>query len=264
MKRVIFFVFILVMSPSLYAQELNLETIEKMFLEEIQKAQSNDKDKYFLYSLAARELYAHKYYDKAVEYYEKAKGLKVSEDKTEVYVNLMAIDFAKSKSISKSRYDEAMKYFKDSKKIENKEIARYMNFINESFFQKDGAKSFKGFYGEFTKQKSIQALIEGKEYVKALSLMNPKGIEERDLVTRVKYDLLRSLTLGKKKFNLACNSSLEKYPNSVAWTISVCKGLKKYQSGVTPTKKDIESVERAAKKQKSSSFYIAKAFGDLK
>jgi len=35
MKRVIFFVFILVMSPSLYAQELNLETIEKMFLEEI-------------------------------------------------------------------------------------------------------------------------------------------------------------------------------------------------------------------------------------
>lgn len=258
--------FILLVCHQVYANPSSsqVEEVEKVLLAEIKKKNSSEKDKFLLYNLAARELYNYKFYDRATHYYKKVLTLNVTDDKREAYVNLMAIEFAKDKNISKSTYTEALKYFEKTKKINEPELKRYMDFINENFFSKNPSKEFRGFYGEFSKQRSLKKLIEKKSYKEALSLMNTNNIDDRDLVTKIKYDLLRSLSFGKKKLKLSCESSLKKYPHSIAWTMEICRGLVKYQKGTSPSKKDIERVEESAREQKSSSQYLASAFGELK
>lgn len=238
--------------------------VEKIFLEEIKKNNSSDEDKFLLYNLAGRELYNYKYYKKSSEYYKKAIKLNVTSDKTEAYINLLAIEYSSSKTIKKETYDIAMEYFTKSNKIKDEGIKSYMNFLNSSFFSKGATKDYKGFYGEFAKQSSIKSLISDKKYKEALSLINSKGIEDRDLSTKLRYDLLRSVVMGGKNLELTCKEKVDAYPHSIAWTIEGCKILLKYQSGKKVTKNDIKKFERAAKEQESSSLYLINVFGDLK
>ncbi len=263
--KIIFLLILLVFQNSFASQEsISIKDVEKIFLDEIKNEKSSDEDKFLLFNLAGRELYNYKYFDKSKEYYEKAIGLRTSQDSTEAYINLMAIEHAKSKEISKRTYDRAMDYFKKSKKISDDGIKRYMEFIYSNFIDKNGSKKFEGFYGEFSKQNSIKKLIEEKKYKEALSLINTKNIEERDFVTKIRYDLLRSIVLGKKNLSLSCKSKLDKYPDSIAWTIEACKTLVSYQKGKTPSKADFKRIVESAKEQRSSSQYLVQIFGDLK
>lgn len=261
-----FLLLILLVFQNTFANEdsKKLAEVEKIFIEEIKKQNSSDKDKFLLYNLAGRELYNYKFYEKSKEYFEKAIELDVPSDKTEAHINLIAIDYARSKTVSKKSYDRAVDYFTKSKKINDEGIKEYLSFINMSFFKKSGVKNYKGFYGEFTKQSSIKNLIQHEKYKEALSLMNPQSVKDRDLATKLRYDFLRSAVLGSKKLELTCKEKVDAYPHSIAWSIEACKALVKYQSGEKLTRKDIQNVEKSAKEQESSSLYLIKKFGDLK
>lgn len=263
--KIVSILILLVFQNSFANQESDsVRAIEKLFLDEIQAQKSSDEDKFLLYNLAGRELYNYKHYEKSKEYYEKSAAIKTSKDKTEVYINLMAIEYAQEKTISESSFRNAMDYFKSSNKIKEDGIKQYMDFIRSNFIDDSGSKVYKGFFGEFSKQKSITKLIEEKKYKEALSIINSSNMDERDLGTQVLYDLLRSIVLGKGNTTLFCKKKLNDFPNSIAWTIEACKVLSKYIDGKLPTKKDIEAVSRAVKEQQSSRQYLVSAFGDLK
>ncbi|OUR99915.1 hypothetical protein A9Q84_02475 [Halobacteriovorax marinus] len=240
------------------------EQIERFFLDEMKVSKPTDTSKFYFYNLAAREFYSYKFYDKSLEYYELAIAMKVSEDKTEAFINLMAIEHAKKREITKKTYERVMKYLKGSGKIKEAGISRYMNFISESFFSDKPAKDFRGFFGQYSKDKSIKSYIKNKEYKKALSLINDKSVYDSDIVNRVQFDLLRSLVLGKAKFKLSCKSTLDKFPNSFAWSMKVCRTLVNYQKGRTPSSKDVSKIKSSLKKQSESRLYFAVAVEDLK
>ncbi len=264
MKLFLLLILLVFQNTFAFESNKNVAAVEKIFLEEIKKKNSSDEDKFLLYNLAGRELYNYKFYDKSLEYYEKALKLNVTSDKTEAYINLLAIEYASSKSISKKTYNRALDYFTKTKKIEDVGIKKYMNFINTSFFSEGGTKDYQGFYGEFTKQSSIKRLIADKKYKEALSLINSKSVEDRDLSTKLQYDFLRSAVMGSQKLDLACKSKVDAYPNSIAWSIEACKALIKYQGGKKLSKNDILNVEKAVKDQESSRLYLVKILGDLK
>jgi len=241
-----------------------MEEIEKFFLDEMKVSKPSKVSKFFFYNLAAREFYTYKFYKKSLEYYELAIAMDVKEDKTEAFINLMAIEHARDRKITQATFDRVMKHFKSSGKIKDGGIAHYMEFISNSFFSEKPTEEFQGFYGQFSKDKSIKKYITNKEYKKALSLINSQSIDSSDIVNRVQYDLLRSLVLGKSKIKLSCKDTLDKYPHSFSWSMGVCRTLVKYQKGRTPSSRDVSKIKSSLEKQSESRLYFVKALEDLK
>ncbi|WP_127717378.1 hypothetical protein [Halobacteriovorax sp. HLS] len=267
MKK-LFFILCLLFQSSIFSKDadLTIEQIEQIFTTELKNAKKSKTETFQIYNLVARELYNYNYFEKSKEYYEKAIKLNVSNaDLTEAYINLMAIDHALDKKVSKSSYDKTMAYFKKSGKIKDAGIERYMKFIESNFINKTSSMNYEGFYGQYSKDTSIKSLVEKKSYKEALSLINGSNIETRDINTKIKYDILRGLVIGKKKFPLACEEVLNKYPNSFSWRMKTCKVLIQYQNKKVPSKDDIAGILSSLKKDRSESMvYLVNALEDLK
>ena len=76
------------------SQLISPKELEMIEIEVTQKLKSNQLDhskKFLIYMLAGRELYQYRFYDKAKKYYQSALQLDVPDNKSESYINLMAI-----------------------------------------------------------------------------------------------------------------------------------------------------------------------------
>lgn len=225
---------LLVLSISSFAQEASkivsskdLETIEKEVQEKLQSKLVNDSKKFFINLLAGRELYQYRFYDKAQSYYEEAIKLNVRENKTEAYINLIAIATIKDdKTLLKERYEAAKKYFDDKGNYKTKEVEYYLSAVEKSL---SGKGKVPGFYGYFSQESNLIDLVKNKEYEKGLGLLNPEALKNsHNSFNAIVYDTLNVNVNKKNVKELHCAPEYKKYPNAYTYSTLLCGLLSDY------------------------------------
>lgn len=206
-----------------------LKAIEEQVDRELSSSKIDNKKRLIANLLAGREFYQYRFFDKSKKYYQAAKSVDTNENKTEAYINLMAISLvSKDKKELKEAYDEAVKYFKENSKYNSDDIKYYMTSI-ESYLSGKNTNAVKGFYGQFVKEENLVDLVKAKKYAEAMSILNPEKIGEGDITLEVIiYDTL-NVALNKKNVKkLFCERELIKYPNAYSYSTLTCGLLSDY------------------------------------
>lgn len=155
-----------------------LAQIEAEFQKKIKSKDLDDKKIFYANLLAARELYVYRFFDKSEHYYEEAKKVKISEDMSEAYINLMAIALVENNKIKlQKRFEEATRYFSNEKKYKKVEIDYYLTSI-ESYLNGKSSRPVKGYYGKFVQEENLIERIKKKDYEGSLSSLNPESLLE--------------------------------------------------------------------------------------
>lgn len=68
-----------------------VQAIEEQIDKELQSSKLDNKKRLIATLLAGREFYQYRFYDKSKKYYQKAMAVETKENKSEAYVNLIAI-----------------------------------------------------------------------------------------------------------------------------------------------------------------------------
>lgn len=206
-----------------------IEAMEAEAQKQIQSRKLNNKTKLLAYLLAGREFFQYRYYDKAKKYYLEATKIETSENKSEAYINLMAIALIeKNKSSLQENYNSAQIYFNKNSSFYNKEMKYYMASI-ESYLSGKKNPDIKGFYAHFLNEENLTSLIKNKEYEKALSTLNPQALENADnSAEAVIYDALNVSVHQKNVKNLYCEKEYKQYPDAYTYTVLICGLLDDY------------------------------------
>ena len=185
---------------------------------------------FYLYLIAARDFHLEKIDDYYLSYLNKAKAIKTSEDKSEVYWRL--INYHRSSgdlSTAKNLFSEW-----EEQDSGNEKVMKQAFTLLRSALYKDTKQSLskeeietleKGPFSYRYRMSNLDQLIKSKKYAQALSLINPLEIDGEMISTIVRYDLLNRLVTPKGKNKLKCESTLEKYPKSQSYSIKICKSL---------------------------------------
>lgn len=221
-----------------------LKAIEEQVDSELLSNKLDNKKKLIANLLAGREFYQYRFFDKSKKYYQSAKSIEVQENKSEAYINLMAIALlSKDKKELQTAYAEAVQYFKKNPDYSSESTQYYLQAI-EGHLTGKSKKAVKGFYGQFVSEANLIELVKSKQYAEALSKLNPErmgGVDNTNLETII-YDLL-NVKLNKKKA-LACSDEYKKYPNAYTYSILICGLLNDY---VNTSKLNPERLKRAEK-----------------
>jgi len=87
-----------------------------------------------------KEAFEYDQADKSQEYYSKAIAINVDQDKSEAYINRIALVFSvQNKEQIKKYYQEADEYFSKNKKYKTDVIASYLNSLDD-YLSKKGKK----------------------------------------------------------------------------------------------------------------------------
>ena len=214
------------------SQLISPKELEMIEIEVTQKLKSNQLDhskKFLIYMLAGRELYQYRFYDKAKKYYQSALQLDVPDNKSESYINLMAISLVEGNNEElKKTYEEAKKYYSQNASYKGKDITYYLKTI-ESYLT--GKGTVEGYYGQFTEETNLINLIKNKEYLKALVSLNPKSLKKsQNNFNIIVYDALNVSVNKKKVKELYCSDDLKKYPKAYTYSTLICGLLTDYIS----------------------------------
>lgn len=237
----IFYLFLIVFSLKTHSQlgpekiqsqiisPKELEMIETEVTQKLKFNQLDDSKKFLINILAGRELYQYRFYDKAKIYYQSALQLDVPDNKSEAYINLMAISIVEgNKAKLKDIYEQAKKYYSQNASYKGKEITYYLKTI-ESYLTGKGI--IDGYYGQFAEETNVINLIKNKEYLKALANLNPKGIKKsKNNFNIIVYDALNVAVNKKKVKELNCLEDLIKYPKAYTYSTLLCGLLSDYLS----------------------------------
>lgn len=209
-----------------------LKMIEDRVQSELGGKILDDKKKFFLNLLAGRELYQYRFFDKAETYYRNALNIKVDENKSEAYINLMAIGINRGdKEKVKIVFNEAHHYFGKNPSYKTSEISYYLTTIENYLPNKTGKVPVpvQGFYGRFAHEENLINLIKNKDYQKAMSLLNPESLKSstNDFNITV-YDSLNVYLNKKNVKELFCDKQYKQYPNSFATSTILCSLLNDY------------------------------------
>lgn len=243
------FTFILIISSShAFAESkmISVKEIEAMEAEadkQLQARNLDNKTKLLAYLLAGREFYQYRYYDKAKKYYQNALKIETKENKSEAYINLMAIALKeKDKNSLQEIFKSSETYFKENPSLYTKEIKYYMESI-ASYLSGKKNEEIKGFYAHFLNEENLTSLIKNKEYQKALSSLNPQALENSDNSSEaIIYDALNVSVHKKNVKNLFCEKELKQYPDAYTYTVLICGLLNDY---LTTSKFDEKRLARA-------------------
>lgn len=211
----------------------DLKKIESRVQDELKGKNLTTEKKFFLNLLAGRELYQYRFYDKSAQYYRNAIAMNVDENKTEAYINLVAIAIDKGdKEKVRSLYNESKAYFAKNPQFKTSEIDYYLSTLENYLPQKAGDKEppkIEGFYGRFAQEENLINLIKAKDYQKAFSLLNPEGVARstNDFNITV-YDSLNVVLKKKNAGQLYCSKQYKQYPDSFAMSTIVCSLLTDY------------------------------------
>lgn len=220
-----------------------LKAIEEQVDRELLSSNIDNKKKLIANLLAGREFYQYRFFDKSKKYYLSATNIDTSENKTEAYINLMAIALiSKDKKELKNSYNEATKYFNNNPNYNSEDIKYYLTSI-ESYLSGKNTNAVTGFYGQFVKEENLVDLVKAKKYAEALSMLNPEKIGEGDITIEVIiYDSL-NVALNKKNVKtLFCEKEFKKYPNAYTYSTLTCGLLSDY---LKKSKFDPERLKRA-------------------
>lgn len=242
--------FLFIFSTNAFAQDSSkiisskdLEQIETEVQDKLQSKLINDSKKFYINLLAGRELYQYRFYDKAKKYYEEAIKLNVDENKSEAYINLMAISaINENKDELKDNYEAAQKYFNQKSGFKTKDIQYYLSAVEKSL---TGKGVVLGFYSHFSQESNLIELIKNKEYEKGLSLLNPEAFKEsKNSFNTIVYDIL-NVNVNKKKVKaLYCAPEYKKFPTAYTYSTLLCGLLSDY---LTHGKIDEKKYKRAQK-----------------
>lgn len=205
----------------------DFKAIEDRVESELKGKNLSNEKKFFLNLLAARELYQYRFFDKASHYYKNAIEMNVPENKTEAYINLMAIEISKgNKEKVRQLYSESKNYFSKNPQYKTADIDYYLKTIENYLPGNKNAPEVTGFYGRFAHEENLINLIKAKEYEKGLSLLNPDSIAHSTSDFNITaYDVLNVLVHGQNVKELYCDKQYKQYPNSFAMSTILCSLL---------------------------------------
>lgn len=209
-----------------------LQKIENRVQQELKNKNLSEDKKFYLNLLAARELYQYRFYDKASRYYQNALEMKVTENKSEAYINLIAIAIDKNdKDKVSALYQDSKNYFEKNPQFKTTDIEYYLKTL-ENYLPSKNNKAppeVTGFYGRFAHEENLINLIKSHDYQKAFGLLNPQGIAQstNDFNITV-YDSLNVLVNRKDVKTLYCNKQYKQYPDSFAMSTIICSLLNDY------------------------------------
>lgn len=225
---------------------VEIQAIEAEIDKNLQSPKLDKKKKLMATILAGREFYQYRFYKKSKKYYNAAISIETKENKSEAYINLLAIAIVeKDKKIIKKSYNSAKKYFEKNSNFKSEEIGYYLASI-EGYLSGDNQKNIKGFYGRFIQDENLSDLIKSKNYLKALSILNPNDLDPKGInsLEFIIYDALNVHINKKKVKNLYCSEEYKKYPDSYTYSVLICGLLSDY---LATNKFDEKRLKRATK-----------------
>jgi hypothetical protein len=218
--------------------------------------------------LGARELFQYRHYDKSKIYYRRALEMKVASNKSEAYINLIAIILVENKSIKdnaevKKLLAESADYYKKNPKFETEDIKAYRESI-KSLVAGVPNLDLQTLFPQYELSSSIETLIKEKKYQEVLLSYNPQAVfGATDIDTKIHYDVVNILVNKNKKNELACAATMKKYPDSYSYSVKICKILKEYQDTKKLSSSKLSDLNEYFKTNHSDKSYLARALADL-
>lgn len=207
-----------------------LKSIEEQVDLQLSSASLDNDKKLLANLLAGREFYQYRFYDKSKKYYTVASALPANGNKTEAYINLMAISVAtKNKQELRVNFDQAQNYFNKNIQLKTEEVKYYLNAI-ETYLTGKSTTVVKGFYGPFAQEGALVELMKNKKYAEVLASINPEALESDDQISleTIIYDVA-NVALNKKSVKkMYCTPEFKKYPNAYTYGVLVCGLLSDY------------------------------------
>lgn len=239
-----------------------LENYEKEIETMIQEAKKNPEEKYNIYSLFGRELLGLKKFSLARKYYEKAVAQPTGKevDKSEAYYNLLYIAYRQGsetgelKSLLGNVKEELKKHA--TSPGEEAALAHWEEIINNKGKGKLNENLLNSFYGAHYAQNKVEEFVKAKKYREALQLM-PLSLEEANIVQQVEKDILTKIVFPENK-NYLCEEKFKKYPNSITYTMLICRYLLDKKS--VP----LERIEKQIAKESAKKLYWVDALAEVK
>jgi hypothetical protein len=269
MSKYLSLLLILIFSSTTFAQnndskifsEKELKTLEDTLSKKLTDTKLTNKQKFYVFLRVGRELYQYRYIDKSKKYYQDAIKINVDENKSEAYINIIAIDVLKKDKIQvKSDYELAKAYYDSHPKFKTKEIDYYFKSL-EMYLPSNGKVENKeiiaGFFGAFASEENLINLIKSKDYDQAFSLISPKNLDESNNdFNIIVYDLLNVFHNKKSVKKLYCDKQFNQYPNSFAYSTILCGLINDYLKTNDFSAARIKMADVYFKKENTDKLYL--------
>jgi tetratricopeptide (TPR) repeat protein len=237
--RRLYILFILLISSSTLAVEFkDIKPFEDKILELSKPLMTKKPLKaYELRLLMAREYYSYGFKEKALEHYEEALKIPVKVDRSEALINSILLSLSNKKAAL-----EKINRLKRSSEGKNPELQEWIRTV-ESYAQGSTAlpKAMTSPFYVWARDSKIEELIKEGKIQEAFQIIGPVK-EDFNINSKVRYDLLASAVAQKISPNLWCEKTLAKYPNSLTWTMRICRYLKD-KRGEKKSNESIESIK---------------------
>lgn len=234
--RKLYFLFTLLISSSVLSVEFkDIKPFEDKILELSKPYMAKNPLKaYELRLLIAREYYSYGFKEKALEHYEEALKIPVKVDRSEALVNSILLSLSDKKSAQ-----DKIARLKKSSEGKKPELQEWLQTV-ESYAKGETTlpKEVSSPFYVWARDSKIEELIKKGKFQEAFQIIGPVK-EDFNINNKVRYDLLSSAVSQKVSPNLWCEKSLEKYPNSLTWSMRICRFLKEKRE----EKKSSESIE---------------------
>jgi hypothetical protein len=243
-----------------------LKIIQDKVDEELKKENITDDQKLLLQITAAKEAFQFHFYDVANRYYQMAIENKSKENKTEAYINRLAISLKEKKQDKvKSQFEELKSYLANNSSYKTKEIEYYIKTLDAAFSHNESPENIPGFYGMYATEAQFKNLIADKKYDKALAFVNPNGLKKTsDSFNIISYDILNVLVNRKNVKGLYCSDELKKYPDAYAYSTLLCHLLSDYMKGGKMQKANLARAEKYFKSNSAEVRFLFEAVKEIK
>jgi len=197
----------------------------------IEKLRSVDKKKYyFLYFIAAERLYNNDLFDYSEKYFNKAIDEQTSQDKSRAYFRLMQLSVKRADMPQLAIYlKKAEDYFKANPALLNGQGEQLIGHYKLMLDSKSKVSVTQEGNGYDLDRKSLgyYDLFKKGLYKEALGMIDSnKVIRSQSLDKLIELDLLNVLVKGRENVSfLECKDLANKYKDSYAYSVLVCKGL---------------------------------------
>jgi len=207
-----------------------INAIELRVQASIESDSLNDTQKYKLYALAAREVMGKKHYEKALQYYDLALASNLDKGMEEAFYNKLFIKYQLEKSAdeltkSLNEFEHYLKKYDVSEKYSY--ILSSWKLMLSTDPQAEMTIS-NSLFGQQFSQKKVKRLVKDKKFAQALQLL-PDNLGQSNINLQIQSDILKTIVFGRNQ-KLYCDAKLKKYPNSLAYTMQICRYLKDSQS----------------------------------
>jgi hypothetical protein len=218
----LFAVGIVAASASPLISESELKRIEAEALVALKGAKLDRDRYYYAHLIAARELNAHGFKEKAREYFSKALALPTTESKSEPAIELFH-DSLRRGDDKQARLDLelALKHTSD------RDTKLYLKAMADGFLDRraDSNPLLDGLQGHPMLWKQIERLMRERHYSVALAMLDRDGFVDAPITDKVTYDLLSVLVNGTRAGQLLCEPTLAQYPDAYSYSIKICSLL---------------------------------------